>query len=70
MTGVTVTAVIVSAVELPSGAAVLFEVAEHDPPFLSHVAAVKFSECFGMFSKAPHTDYTAPHSNDWKWESR
>jgi hypothetical protein len=39
MIGVAVTAVMVSAVELPSGAAVLFAVAEHDPPFLSQVAA-------------------------------
>jgi hypothetical protein len=40
MTGVAVTAVMVSAVELPSGAATAFALAEHDPPFLSQVATV------------------------------
>ena len=45
----------VSAVVLPSGAVVLFAVAEHDPPFLSQVAAVKSSEYFAMFSKGPPT---------------
>ena len=29
---------------LPSGAAMVFAVAEHDPPFLSQVAAVESSE--------------------------
>jgi hypothetical protein len=40
MIGVAVTAVMVSAVVVPSGAVVLFAVAEHDPPFLSQVATV------------------------------
>jgi len=37
-------AVMVLAVELPSGAAMVFAVAEHDPPLLSQVAAVESSE--------------------------
>jgi hypothetical protein len=66
MIGVAVTAVMVSAVVLPSGAAVLFAVTEQEPPFLSHAATVKSSEYFAMFSKAPPTVWNAPHSNDWK----
>jgi hypothetical protein len=55
MIGVAVTAVMVSAVVLPSGAVVVFAVAEDDPPFLSQVATVKSSEYFAMFSKGPPT---------------
>ena len=55
MIGVAVTTVIVSAVVLPSGAAVLFAVVGQDPPFLSQVATVKSSEYFAMFSKGPPT---------------
>jgi hypothetical protein len=51
MTGVAVTAVMVSPVVLLSGAAVLLAVTEHDPPFMSQVATVKSSEYFAMFSK-------------------
>ena len=50
MTGVAVLAVIWSAVVLPSGAAAAFALTEQDPPFLSHVATVKSSEYFAMFS--------------------
>jgi hypothetical protein len=64
MIGVAVTAVMVSAVVLPSGAARAFAVTEQDPPFLSHVATVKSSEYFAMFSKGPPTVWNAPHSND------
>jgi hypothetical protein len=41
MIGVVVTAVMVSAVWLPSGAVVLSPVTEQLPPFLSHVATLK-----------------------------
>jgi hypothetical protein len=64
MIGVAVTAVMVSAVVLPSGAAVLFAVAEQEPRFLSQVAAVKSSVYFAMFSKGPPTVWNPPHSND------
>lgn len=47
------TAVITSAVWLPSGAMIAFEATEQDPPFLSQVAAAKSSECFAMFSSGP-----------------
>ncbi len=42
MIGVVVTAVMVSAVGLPSGAVVVFAVTEQDPPFLSQVAPALF----------------------------
>ena len=45
----------VSAVVLPSGAVVVFAVAEQEPPFLSQVETVKSSEYFAMFSKGPPT---------------
>ena len=45
----------VSAVVLPSGAAIAFAVTVQEPPFLSHVATLKSSEYFAMFSKGPPT---------------
>ena len=62
MIGVVVTAVMVSAVELPSGAVVAFAVTEQEAPFLSHVPTLKSSEYFAMFSNAPPTVWYGPHS--------
>jgi hypothetical protein len=59
MIGVAVTAVMVSAVVVPSGAIVAFVVAEHDPPFLSQVATVEPSEYFAKFSKGSSTEWSA-----------
>ena len=69
-TGVAVLAVIWSAVVLPSGAAAAFALTEQDPPFLSHVPTLKSSEYFAMFSYGPPTVPNAPHSTDWRCESR
>jgi len=52
---VSVTAVTRSAVWLPSGAMIAFDVTEQEPPFLSQAVAAKFSGCFAMFSSGPPT---------------
>ena len=40
------------------------------PPFLSHVATLKSSEYFSMFSYGPPTVWNGPHSTELKCESR